>query len=433
MTENRLVKNLWFAYAVALAVWGASAYVELGRICKENELLATMVQNEPRVSDFAVFYNAAKLARENSEHKIEIYSPAVQEESLKTVTAPVVAKKPLFAVYPPWFFGLVMPLSSVPPVTAWVIWCALGAAALVGTLIFLTSKLDQFKTPFSKFFGFAAVLGSYPCWASFRLGQVSLFLPAAITAFWYLLFARRYFLAGIVSGACMLKIQYLPLLAIVGAIMGRARYIGGLALSLAALFVFSLATVGMDNIVQFPTMLHFNETSAQAGGVSAELMQNFRGMLTLLLGGDTSDIRMAALVILGVLAVSISELWWRSKKLGLSEKKLMKCAAVTTLTMLIGSPHTHIQDYLAAAPALFWLWQSTAGDERAASVYLRRAIIAFPALSWAFFLLMPIFQLVRIEPYFIWAVALSVMTLVVIDDETLTLESVQKREAAIES
>jgi hypothetical protein len=410
-------------------VWGVNAYVELGRIYKDNELLAATVNNRPRVSDFAVFYNAAKLAHVNFyERKIDVYSPSEQEQSLRTITAPVVAEKPLLAIYPPYFFGMVMPLSAVPAGTAWMIWCTLGAISLLLTLYFIT-KSDQFKSPFVRYFAFLGVLCCYPAWLSFRLGQVSLFLPAAIAAFWYLLIARRYLLAGIVSGFCMLKVQYLPMLAVVGLIMGRAKYLGGLLIAMVALFGLSIYTLGWDNILSFPGAVHYNETSANAGGVSPEMMQNFRGMLTVILGGETPDIRMAALAIFVVLCVSITELWWRMRKHGLTEKKLLKGAAVTTLIMLIASPHTHTQDYLAAAPAAIWLWQATANDDRASSLYIRRTIAAFPALSWVFFLLQPVFLFLRIQPYFIWATALVVMTLTVLDDTTLTLESIQQRQA----
>jgi len=157
-SKDRLPRYFWFAYAVALTTWTICIYCELGRIYRDHELFAKNVEGHTYVSDFAVFYNAARLTRVHcTERRLNVYDAHEQEMGLREVTAPVVAERPLLAIYPPYFFTLVMPLSLLSLDGAWFVWSALGALSLLLTLWFCVQS-EQFKSAFSRYFVFAAVL-----------------------------------------------------------------------------------------------------------------------------------------------------------------------------------------------------------------------------------------------------------------------------------
>ena len=211
MFKERLPKYLWFAYAVALSTWTICTFCELGRIYRDHELFAKNVQGQTFVSDFAVFYNAARLTRKNCfERKLNVYSPKEQELGLREVTAPVVAERPLLAIYPPYFFAMVMPLSLVSLDAAWFFWCFSGAISVLVSMWYC-SRSGCWQSAFSRYFLFIAVFASFPTWLSFKLGQVSLFLPAGLILFFSLIKNPKFVLAGLVSVACILKVQNLPI------------------------------------------------------------------------------------------------------------------------------------------------------------------------------------------------------------------------------
>jgi len=173
------------------------------------------------------------------------------------------------------------------------------------------------------------------------------------------------------------------------------------------------------------------------------LMQNLRGQLDLLTGLDPGVVfYLTAAFLLFALVVS-ALLFWRTSgaqstdsddRLGqrgeadagkpmadrntrqqasLSSSDDFKIrASICSLLLLISSPHTHIHDYLVSALPCLWLWSATqAQPPRRSRTILRAAILAFPFLSWTFFLLRNVFELARLQPFFLWAIVVAVCAL----------------------
>lgn len=420
MNSDRLSKNLWFAYFCALVFWGGNVYLEIFRYLQNGTLFARLIDGRPYTSDFVLYYNAAVLAAQCGGGKtINIYDPLVQNTSIIALTAPIVPELNFYMQYPPQFFALVKPLAGLGLSTSWTIWCALAIFALIIPAMYWLTK-DMEKAKFTRAFIFAAVLASFPAWISVELGQTALFQFGFLMLFFLLLRSQRFFLAGLISMFLLVKLQYVPIILAVGLIIGRLRYLGGFLLSGLALAGLTISSLGWSNVINYPQALLYGETSDKVSGVSGREMQNFRGELILLLRGhEDKFVHLAAVAFFGAALLLLSALWiWGYPKLKqLSEKSehfaFDVCASLTTLLMLIASPHTHTQDFLSCAIPCYLLYRcfdlSTPTNGRLKA--LRNLILAFPILSWVFFILKFLFQLAFMQPFFIWAVAVLSLTI----------------------
>ena len=400
----------------AMFTWGFLAFVQIGRYAVEGTLFARVLDGRPYTNDFVSYYNAAVLGRRCFTEKIDIYNIDIQNESLNRLIAPVVPELPFFLQYPPYFFVLVSPLAFLGMLPAWLVWISTGLFLMFCTYGKLASP--SYPQLSKQRLLFALVLSSFPCWLSVQLGQTSLFLFAATASFFCLLEEKRGAFAGAVSGLHMIKLQYYPVIGLVGLIFGRFKFLVGAAGILALLLGLSVFVLGLDNVIHYPQALLKGEAGPGISGVSPHAMQNVRGQLHVLVGGDLPVVRY---VSLGALVAGIAFVGWLW---GFAREKLCRfelhgfrlLAAVTILIMLVTSPHTHSQDYLLLAlPAVMlrpWLDERCAGAGAAHLRFARALLIWWPAASWVMFFLMQLAPLTRVQPFFVWALCLLLPVLV---------------------
>ncbi len=416
--SDRLRKNLWFAYFVALLVWTLQAYALLGRLQISGELFAFEKDGHPYISDFTNVYNASVLCKTAATEKIKIYDAQVQAASADRLTAPVKAEQPFYLQMPPFFFSTVRPLAEFSMFHAWLLWCGLAVVALVVALWYFVRPI--FVDNFSRLFAIVATIGSFPEWEGVRSGNPSMWLAPGVVLMWLLL-RRHPAYAALCATVCLYKFQYLPLVGMAGLFVGRMRFVAVLAAITIALAAFACYTLGVENVLAFPSALAGAEVSSKVSGVAAVEMQNFRGQLCLLTNSDGSFVHIATLLILFVAVVGVSIMWWRLVKeaqgLNLSstvvlDYKFKICASITTLLLLICSPHTHKHDFILVVVPAVWLWQTVACNEalpKALRLATRILIVAFPGVSWIFFMLEFLFHMVKIQPFFFWALSLCVI------------------------
>jgi hypothetical protein len=405
-----LSKRLWFAYFCLVACWGVLSYGQLGLLQRQGKLFAFYEGGRPYVSDFSNHYNAALLARRATTSSIDIYDPIVQDLSLREVIKPVKPELPFFLQYPPYFFSMVAWLAYFDLFSAWLAWCAVGFTLLLGSIAVLL--YGNVSSRPAAAIATAAVLAAYPTWLSFRLGQTSLWAFPALTAFWILLRAGKYGTAGIAASMVFVKLQYGPIVLLCGLIFGGLRFFLPALASLAVMVMISGFTLGWENVLRYPSALLLGDTSATFSGVPVWLMQNFRGAFALTLLGETPATRLAAGVLWLFTAAGITWIairWMPAIRSG-DQKKFQTFASIATLGMLVSSLHTFAQDYLFAAIPCLWLWHWTKEKHQFSQV-VRALIIAFPIISWVFFLFQHLFVIVRVEPFLAWALALAVCVL----------------------
>jgi hypothetical protein len=411
-SPDRVKKNLWFGYFSALIVWTLVTYSEIVRYLSEGTLFARMIDGRPYVSDTVHWYNAALLARKALGGSTDIYDPAIQDQSVRSIIAPIVPQGLMYLQYPPQFFPLMLPFSFFPITIAYFIWCAITLVLICVALWFLLK--DTVRAGFPRAFAFAAAFACFPAWLSFELAQTSLFQLPATIGFWLLMWHRKFFWAGLLTGAILTtKIQYLPAIGLAGLILGGWRYLAGCVLSGALLAVATFANVGWSNIASWPRALKFGETSPDVIGVGVPMMQNLRGELVLLMGGDIPTIHTITMAVFVLSFIAIALMWWKvypvwQERFGKNAFGL--CVAVSILTSLIASPHTHIQEFFTAAAAMIFLYPAV-NENRESRVgrILYVLCIAFPFMTWALFLLTPVFQMIRVQPFFAWAVAMLML------------------------
>lgn len=402
---SKSTRLLWFAYFVGLTVWGLLSYASLAQFLMENRLFALSLDGRPYVCDFVNSYNAALLSGQAGKEGLAIYDPRVQAESLARLIYPVAPELPFYLQYPPYFWVIMRPLAWFDLTGAWVVYCLVTGLSLIATLSVLVAR--KWNCNLARVMAVAAVLSSYPAWLSFRLGQVSLMLFPLLALYWIMLASRRGVLAGAVAALLCIKLQYAPVLLTVGIIVGRLGFLAGFASTMLTMVAVSVAVLGWTNVSVYPRALLAGETSGRVSGVQAMLMQNVRGALELVTGGGGTFVIGTSLLALVVVAIAVAWVWLRIVRSGQDATVFEQGASLTTLALLASSLHTHVQDYLMAAIPCLWLY---APDPSVNGIWhegriLRGLIIAFPALTWVFFLLMPYFLLARIQPYFIWAVA----------------------------
>ena len=410
--SSRLKNNLWFCYLCWLLLWALNAYGEIAKTLKDGTLFARVIGGHPYINDSVQLHSAALLAHRCAGGRIDIYDPAVQDQSLRALIEPIVPQTLQYLQYPPQFFALVQPFSVLSLQSAYFVWCGLALILILWTLWILCK--DYFASAFARSFVFIATLGGYPAWLSFELGQTSLYQFPATIGFWLLLRAKRAFTAGLLSALLLVKLQYMPAMILIGLILGRGRYAAGLLLSSSVLAVLTVLTVGMDNILKYPSALQFGETNAQVGGVAANMMQNFRGEMIVLSFQDEHLIHQLSLALFAVGIIASVLLWvklYPQMKKCLGEDAFGICAGISILVSLIFSPHTHIQEFLPASLAIVFLSPLLKnGPNKALNIILSVLMIGFPILSWLFFLFLPIFQMYKVQPYLFWDLALLLVS-----------------------
>jgi hypothetical protein len=432
MTEvkAKLKNQLWFAYIVFVTLWAICVYNWLFQQISLHQFFAALdAEHRPYVSDFVNVYNSACLAAACLKGQTDIYSPALQAAFAAKLTAPVVPEHPFYLQYPPFLFSLVSPLAFFDMLGAWLVWCGLGLIALLGSCVYLMraastaaatdSKSSGATIPrFTFAFLLIATAASYPAWVSVRLGQTSLLLVPGLVAFWLACRRKHYFLAGLASGVALVKLQYLPPIFMIGFILGTGHYLLGFLTIALLLTALSYFIVGADNIMRFPHALLSGESGKDVTGVAADQMQNLRGNLTLFLGADNPIVPVVSLLVFAATLLALLILWWHYKKstipAPLKERAFRVLAAVSTLLMLISSPHCHTQDYLALVVPCYWLWfelDKNPDTTSKSDKFLKQLILFFPLIGWPFFMLLPFIQvLLKIQPFFLWAVLVAVLS-----------------------
>jgi Glycosyltransferase family 87 len=402
----RTRRNLWFAYLALILCWGLSTYSQLFQYFQNGTLFGPVINGSLVVNDFVLWYNASLMASQCAVSPIDIYNPDLQQQGIIALMQPLKPDSIWYLQYPPQFFALVKPMAGLGLANAWLVWCGISLVLILLGLWFLTEEMRQDK--FARAFLILATLCSHPTWFAFENGQTTLFHFPVLICYWLLLRSKKYFLAGLVSFIFLIKLQYLPFLLPIGFVLGRLKYLSGFMISASLLFLYTLSVVGWNNIISYPKALGFIET--HGNGVASPIMQNFKGQLLIFMGDShTLHLITAAIYGVGVILVLAIWLWLLPRLVRAAERRAFEIAAsLSTLIMLICSPHTHMQDYMTVAIAAAFLYplMKTADPSNRTMGLVKWLFYIFPAYSWVTVLLFVVCVRLRFQPYFLWDVIL---------------------------
>jgi hypothetical protein len=381
--KEKLRRQVWVGYAAFFFFWSICAYALVLSWIPTNELFARRIGGRPYISDFVNVYDAGILGRQA--RSTNIYDPKIQAALAEKVVAPVVPEIPFYLQAPPNFFAATIPLSLFSPVGAWFVYCGVGLALNMWALGALAWK--YFPTRFARTMVLLASIGSFPMWVGIEEGNSSIYLLPPLVLFWWLLQRKKFFAAGLATGLLMVKVQYLPFIGVIGLFIGGARYLGGAVVAGLAVLGFTVAVVGLDNVLEWPRVLMHAETTTAYSGVATDKMQNVLGMIVAATGHQNTPVGRSIANALFVAAVLFIGYFWRKPYQWLSERSEYAfeiCAAISTAVMLIFSIHTHSHDYILMLPTCLWLYVAAQRDGKPG---VAKAAAAFPGLTWPLFLL----------------------------------------------
>jgi hypothetical protein len=318
------MKRLWLPGAL-LVVTGALAVRNLVGVLH-------FALNRALEGDFAVYYVFARVGIDHGWQSL-YDAGAMRQEWIALGSAFLYP-----ALYPPTLAWFVAPFAALPFAMGYALWNVLLAASLLVTW-WLTVP------PYSRLvrLGHLALAVALPSVAfGFLLGQVVIVVAAAVSISWWLLRHNRPFVGGLILSLIALKPQLALLVPIVLLVAGRRRAFLGWAAGSSLMLVAALATIGIEGLRTYASLL---ASSAHAPGAMMVYPQ-----LTLpgLLGSGWP----AALVV-GVVVAATIVLAWRRRDSGLE----FPFAAGLCASLLIAS-FLHPQDVAVLLVAV-WLWLRT--------------------------------------------------------------------------
>jgi hypothetical protein len=399
---------LWLTVLTVTILVGGIAYMTVFKLFSEGMLLPCGIARPTPVADFVCYYLAGILAQQNFVHPVHIYDTAAQLVVYNDIIKPNAALHPLYCPYPPYFFLLMTLLVTLSLHDSFVLFNFLGLVANLVASYFLFKPYGWKHIVI----GASLTIFCFPTWQGFLIGNTSIFLfPAA--CLYAINWKNRNATASCLSLIPYLfKFQYMPLQLLPAIASSRWRLVTILGASFGALMLLSMATLGLQNVLEFPKAMNQTYT------FKPEDFQNLRGQLVYLpfhdffLTQSMSNLRLGLAFIIGA--------WFWFKE----EAKLAKvdpnfefpCFSLLIIASAIVSPYTFVHDYSMLLLPCAWIWSWSEQHKLQLGKGLSFSLIAltmgFPALSWVMGLALKSFGAVHVQPFTLWAELLIILTLV---------------------
>jgi hypothetical protein len=297
--------------------------------------------------DFAVFYAAADLVA-HGDGRLLYETEALAPVQHAAITLP--PETTLAYLNPPFFAGLLAPLSLLPFDTAFQVWMLFNLALLVAACVLLWRIARPL--PLLARLPLVAGLALMPQAAStLQLGQFSMILLVSWLSSYVLLRDGRDRAAGVALAPLVIKPE---LLLPVAALLLWKRRSGAFAtlLPITALAVIaSLAIVGIDGVVTYPAHLHEVSSSFTPATNSTAKMFGWTGILGATMGPEHAALQTLLAIPLAALTLGGVAWLWRGHFAPGGDAFPVQWLALTLGTLLC-DPHLYHQDTLLLYPAV---------------------------------------------------------------------------------
>lgn len=339
------------------------------------------------ITDFFQYYQASALGQSKQSKKV--YDPAVQKAWADELIAPIKSEKVFYNQQPPFSYTLLLPLSWLPPPSAYLAWCLAQMGFGLGGLYYL-SRLGPLNSRDRLLF-IVGVAVSFPAYSCIWHGNTSFWLLGTMSFFIAFLYERKELLSGLFLALSTFKPQYLFPLTVPIAAMKRWKVAAALVIFELLLMLSAAPLIGLENVISYPYVVTHAESSENFIGVNAHKMISLRGPIAMFLSTGSSLKITAALMFL---CLGPLYLLWRKctgvLSSAISVDALRFLWAVTICTMLLTSPHSHLFDFLlvamAAALTLKTLspkgMSTGSGNTGAPRRLWTTMLVIFPPLSW---------------------------------------------------
>lgn len=197
-------------------------------------------------SDFAVPYTGALILRQG--HAPRMYDLGEQE---RVQEALLKRRGLLLDMYPPYHALLFAPLTWLSYRVAYLVWGGINILLWLFFRYLLRQESSRIR-PF-QFLILSALF--FPLWVAFIQGQLSVLLLASFALAFVYMKNDRDWAAGLSLGLGLLKFQVVLPFALIFALRGRWRFIGGLSIAAALLSLLSLMAVGGTGLLSYIGLL----------------------------------------------------------------------------------------------------------------------------------------------------------------------------------
>jgi hypothetical protein len=311
-------------------------------------------------ADFTNFYTGGAIVRDGLGKNL--YDQALQTRYQQQILNGLSFQDGVLMYnYPPYVVFPFAVLSLLPIIQAYWVWTFVQICLFIWLLKLLrdlssTWRGEERRLMLSAVFAFPFLL------INFIQGALSLFMLICLVQFYLTLKNRQDIKAGIWFMLSFVKPQNVLLIIILLISARRWKTLAGSALTGLALFGITTAFFGWRIWLDFVACLIKFSSYFDQFGVAPEKMYNFKGTLTLLLGGGNSEIiNLASWFALALVGVLVLFLWlgrWQPED-ATSELRL----AFTLLSGLIFSLHLYGHDgLLLILPALlFYIYHRERG------------------------------------------------------------------------
>src|ERR1019366_3188336 len=247
------------ARGYSLILLGICAIAMAGWIAVSDGLIDR--NGKPLGTDFSNVYAAGTLTWQGRPGGA--YEPPLQHAAEKAVFGG--REVPFYGwLYPPFFFAVGVLVAAVPYAWGLAIWLAASLAAYLAVMRAILPRAETLLTAAA----FPAVF------VNIGHGQNG-FLTAALLGGALHLLDRRPWIAGVLIGCLAYKPQFGVLIPIAVVAGGRWRSIGAAAVTVAALFGLSFATLGGGVWHAFADSMNFTQTVVlEQGGTGWEKIQS---------------------------------------------------------------------------------------------------------------------------------------------------------------
>ena len=291
--------------------------------------------------DYGVFWAAARaLASGHPTAAYDLDALARYVQPLTAYTPATVAGAPLVlpAPYPPLFFLLLSPLTTLDPVAGFVLWTLLNLVPAVYVLHQLARRFGRgagaMTAILSVFF--------FPLVQTLLLGQLTGLILFGFYQTYRGLERGQDLRAGVWIGVLLLKPQYALVLVLVLLLKRRWSALLGIASVGALCAVSAVALLGLDGLATYlASMRSVSGFRLVSAGVHPEYMISWRGLLVNLLPDGVSEAQGVALtLVLSVASLCMLPLLWRGRWNPHDGRFAARMLATMVITMLV-SFHNH--------------------------------------------------------------------------------------------
>ncbi len=218
---------------IALAVIAAC-----GILILYNAVFFATMKNTLHFNDFGKFYYSAVAYLDHE----DMYGPT-------PATAIEVSQSEVqqfWNLNPPHFELLMLPLTRMTPLRAYLVWCALSVIAFGWSMRTIMNEC-RVRLTWSRFLLSAlAILACAPFTVQIVTGQLAWLMLWPITSIWIAIRRRRWTKAAVISGACI-SIKLFLIVLLLYFVIQRQWRAASIAASVAALcFAIGLAVVGVS-------------------------------------------------------------------------------------------------------------------------------------------------------------------------------------------